>query len=130
MKPVEQVIPAIDSARAAESEGRLEDAAKIYEELFADEPLNETVANRLMIIYRKLKLYKKELKVINRGVKSFEAFYRSRNKHRKNKTIADLSSALSLKTELTDKKGNFAYEPEPIAKWKKRKLIVEKKIAG
>jgi tetratricopeptide (TPR) repeat protein len=130
MKPVDQIIPSIDLARAAESEDRLEEAAKIYEEIFVQEPLNETVANRLMIIYRKLKLFKKELKVINKGVKSFEAFYRSRSRHRKNKAIAELSSALSIKTGLTDKKGNAAFEPEPIAKWKKRKLVVEKKLAG
>ena len=130
MKVVDQNIPSIDTARAAESEQRLDDAAKIYEEIFSREPLNETVANRLMIIYRKLKLFKKELRVINKGVKSFEAFYRSRSRHRTNKKIAELSSALSVKTGLTDKKGNSAYDPEPIARWKKRKLIVEKKLAG
>ena len=38
-----------------------------------------------------------------------------------------LSSAMHSLV-LTDKKGNAVYDPEPIARWKKRKVTVEKRI--
>jgi len=40
------------------------------------DPLHTDAYDRLMIIYRKEKDYKKELSVINSGIKVFEKFYK------------------------------------------------------
>ncbi len=79
-----------------------------------------------MIMYRKLKDYKKELAVIDRGIKAFEDFYGS--KVSKSKKAAEISNKLAKSLGLIDKKGNSTYDPEPIGKWKKRRLVVEKRL--
>lgn len=101
-------------------------AIKEYEEVIKADPLAEKTYDRLMILYRKEKYYKKELKLIDSGIKAFEKFYRS--KKTGSKKIADISNKLNKSFGFTDKKGNAVYEPEPIAKWKKRRLTVDKRI--
>ena len=101
-------------------------AIKDYEEAIKLNPLAEKAYDRLMIIYREEKDYKNELRIINAGIKSFENFYRS--KKSSSKKVAEISKMLNRSFGFTDKKGNAVYEPEPIARWKKRKAVVEKKI--
>ena len=103
---------------------------QLYEQVLKKYPIDEFPYNRLMIVYRKLKQYKDELRMINKGIKNFEEAFNKRIKHsvRKNSTVSKLSTALMKSTGLLDKKGNAVYEPQPIARWKKRKLIVEKKL--
>jgi len=57
--------------RAAEENGDLEGAAKLYEENIKSDHADPYAYERLMIIYRKLKKYKDELRVIDRGIKIF-----------------------------------------------------------
>jgi len=116
----------IEEASEAEEKKDISAAIKDYEEAIKLNPLAEKAYDRLMIIYRKEKDYKKELKLINTGIKSFESFYKS--KKSRSKKIADISNKLNRSFGFTDKKGNAVYDPEPIAKWKKRKAVVEKKI--
>ena len=116
----------LEKAREAESEGNLEQAASLYEKIIQERPREEFAFDRLMIIYRKLKRYKDEVKIIDAGIKAFENLYKS--KHSGSRKIAEISSALLKSTGLADKKGNQLYEPEPMGKWKKRKALVEKKI--
>jgi tetratricopeptide (TPR) repeat protein len=97
-----------------------------YEEAIKTNPLAEKAYDRLMIIYRKDKDYKSELKVINAGIKAFENFYKSKKSD--SRKVAEISNKLNRSFGFTDKKGNAVYDPEPIAKWKKRKTIVLKKI--
>ena len=101
-------------------------AIKDYEEAIKKNALAEKAYDRLMILYRKEKNYKNELRIINTGIKSFESFYRS--KKSRSKKIAEISKKLNRNFGFTDKKGNTIYDPEPIARWKKRKDTVEKKI--
>ena len=101
-------------------------AIKEYEEAIKKNALSERAYDRLMIIYRKEKNYKKELRIITAGIKAFESFYNS--KKSRSKKIADISQKLNRSFGFTDKKGNSLYDPEPIARWKKRKEVVEKKI--
>ena len=101
-------------------------AIKGYEEAIKKNALSEKAYDRLMIIYRKEKNYKKELRIISAGIKAFESFYKS--KKSRSKKIADISQKLNRSFGFTDKKGNTLYDPEPIARWKKRKAVVEKKI--
>lgn len=119
-----------DEAIKAERDGDLELAATLYEQAIKEKPTDEFSYNRLMIVYRKLKQYKDELRVINKGIKNFkEAHAKKMGKGlRKNSTIGRLSTALMKNAGLIDKKGNAVYVPEPIARWKKRKLTVEKKL--
>ncbi len=79
-----------------------------------------------MILYRKKKDYKSELNIINAGIKAFESFYKSRKSG--SKKIAEISNKLNRSFGFIDKKGNSLNDPEPIARWKKRKLTVEKRI--
>ncbi len=97
-----------------------------YEEAIKNNPLAEKAYDRLMIIYRKEKDYKNELKLINSGIKFFEDFYKS--KKSRSKKIADISNKLNRSFGFIDKKGNSLNDPEPIARWKKRKIAVEKRI--
>lgn len=118
-----------DKAKEAESDGKLEDAAAFYERLVKENNSDELVFNRLMIIYRKLKLYKDELRIINKGIKVFENLQKKpARKSEKLQKLATLSDAFMKSAGLKDKKGNPVYIPEPLARWIKRKSIVEKKL--
>lgn len=101
-------------------------AIKDLEETIQKNPLAEKAYNRLMILYRKEKNYKKELRLINAGIKAFENLYRPGKPG--SKKIADISKKLNRAFGLTDKKGNVINEPAPIAGWKKRRITVEKRI--
>ncbi|HEV7782431.1 MAG TPA: hypothetical protein VGO58_14250 [Chitinophagaceae bacterium] len=90
-------------------------------------PANEKAYTRLMVIYRKLNDPKKELKVITTAIKTFEELFKKRQPVYTSK-IKALSKALSKATGLTDKKGNSLYEMGELAKWKRRKTTVSKKI--
>ena len=101
-------------------------AIKEYEEAIKKNTLAEKAYDRLMILYRKEKNYKKEFRIITAGIKAFESFYKS--KKSRSKKIEEISQKLNRSFGFTDKKGNSLYDPEPIARWIKRKEVVEKKI--
>ena len=121
--------------RAAEENGDLEGAAKLYEENIKSDHADPYAYERLMIIYRKLKKYKDELRVIDRGIKIFSDRQAKQVKEflsaRKNKKqVLELSNVFMAKSGLANKKGDSTYQPGPINKWKKRRVLVEKKIKG
>jgi tetratricopeptide (TPR) repeat protein len=116
----------IEEANGAEEKEEAPIAIKDYEEVIKTNPLTEKAYDRLMILYRKEKDYKSELRIINTGIKIFENFYKSRKSG--SKKIAELSKKLNRSFGFTDKKGNALYDPEPIARWKKRKITVQKRI--
>ncbi|HEX5155555.1 MAG TPA: hypothetical protein VFW07_29135 [Parafilimonas sp.] len=119
-----------DKAIKAEREKDLALAAKLYEQAIKEKPTDGFSYNRLMIVYRKLKQYKDELRVINKAIKNFrEAHAKKTGKGlRRNSITGKLSTAFMKSTGLLDKKGNVVYIPEPIARWEKRKLTVEKRL--
>ncbi len=80
-----------------------------------------------MKLYRKSKDYKKELAIINKALKAYRAYYKTQQPAY-SKKIDELSARLNISLGLTDKKGSSLYEPEPLGKWNKRKIIVEKKL--
>lgn len=110
----------------AEEKDDVATAIKEYEKAIKKNALAEKAYDRLMILYRKEKNYKKELRIIIAGIKAFESFYRS--KKSRSKKIAEISKKLNRSFGFTDKKGKTLYDPEPITRWKKRKAVVEKKI--
>jgi tetratricopeptide (TPR) repeat protein len=126
MAKVVSIKRTIEEADEAEEKEDISLARKDYEEAIKMNPLAEKAYDRLMILYRKEKEYKKELQLINSGIKAFENFYKSRKSG--SKKIAEISKKLNRSFGFTDKKGNAVYDPEPIARWKKRKVTVEKRI--
>jgi DNA-binding SARP family transcriptional activator len=116
----------VEEADDAEEKKNISLAKEDYEQIIKKDPLAEKAYDRLMILYRKEKDYKSELKLINSGIKEFERFYKSRKTG--SKKIAEISKKLNRSFGFTDKKGNAVYDPEPIARWKKRKVTVEKRI--
>ena len=117
----------ITQAEKAESTNDNPTAIELYNKVIKTDALNVYAWDRLMKIYRKLRDYKKELAIINKGIKAYEQFYHSGLKT-KSKKVSEISQKLNKSLGLTDKKGNNVYNPEPIGGWKKRKINVEKKI--
>lgn len=130
MNVVQSYKELIRKASEAERKGDTDTAVRLYRQAVKTEPSNEYPYDRLMIIYRKRKLYKEELKVINEGVKYFETFHDSKQKQLlgSNRKIVELSNAFMKRVGLKDNKGKNIYYPEPIPRWLKRKDIVEKKL--
>ena len=114
-------------AKDQENQGESEKAVA-FEKLVKENPLNEYAYDRLMIIHRKNKDYKKERAVIIAGIKAFQQFYKNVSKQPATKKITALSNALMKATGLADKKGRPLYEKEPLGRWNKRKQVVEKKL--
>jgi hypothetical protein len=124
MKVASPIEISFREARQLESEKNWEEAARIYEQLIRLHPLHETYYDRLMIIYRKLGLYKKELAVVKKGIASFTKLYR--RPVSKNKKVVSISKALQKATGLVDKSGSVNYEPPPLDRWKKRLTRISK----
>jgi hypothetical protein len=83
-----------------------------------------------MVIYRKQKKFKEELKLINEGIHFFQRQHEDKQRQfsGSNKKIVQLSNAFMKSVGLQDKKGKNIYYPEPIPKWQKRKQVVERKL--
>ena len=120
-------------ARAAELEGDLELAIELYEQNVKEAFADEYSYNRLMVIYRRQKAYKDEMRIIKKGVQVFKELAKNQLKDnissRKNKNqLVKLSNAFMKGAGLIDKKGNDTYFPEPINRWMKRLEVTTKKI--
>ena len=119
----------LQKAAVAEKNGDLESAEKSYKQEINKNVFNASVYTRLMIIYRKQKKYKEELEIINKALSHFKEYQEKQLFSKTNNAaIKKLSKSLNKSLGLTDKKGNFLYEPEPIPTWKRRKSTVEKKL--
>ena len=117
----------ISKAEEAEATKNNSLAIELYNKVIKSDNLNIYAYDRLMKIFRTLKDYKKELAIINTGIKAYEQFYKTELKGR-SKKVREISQKLNKSFGLTDKKGNNLYHPQPIARWKKRKIYVEKKM--
>lgn len=119
-----------DEARWAEQGGNLDRAIKLYEQNIKENFADKFAFERLMIIYRKQKDFKNELRVINRGVELFQEnmkghLKQSLSRYVDEKKLERLSLAIMKGTGLKNK---YLHFPDPIDKWIKRKEIVEKKL--
>ena len=119
-----------DEAQQAERDDNFDKAVKLYEQNIREDYADEFAFERLMIIYRKQKEYKDELRVIKRGIEMFKQNMRdhlkhSLSRHVDGKKLEQLSNAILNKTGL--KKLELHY-PDPIDKWMKRREIVEQKL--
>lgn len=120
----------MEKAKQLELDGEFGEAASFYEKVIKADPLDETAYNRLMVILRKQRDYKKELALINKGIKAFRDFYDPGSRKSANKKVIEISKVFLKSSGLTDKKGLPLYEVEPIGRWNRRKQVVEKKIKG
>lgn len=123
----------IQQGAAAEAEGDTQRAVELYESSIKKGIADPFPFDRLLVIYRREKKLKDELRVILRGIEVFnqqlEEQQRYLLKRTKNANVMKrLSTAFGKSSGLADKKGNLKYLPGPLAKWLRRKKIVEGKI--
>jgi tetratricopeptide (TPR) repeat protein len=103
-------------------------AIELYREVIKIDPMQIPAYDALMKIYRQQKDYKKEIAIINSGIKVYEKYYKDHSgKH--TKSVMAISEKLNKSFGLVDKKGTKLYNPEPIGRWQKRKQTVNKKLA-
>ena len=118
----------VKQAKMAEKDGNIEEAMALYEKAIKQRPLLEQPYNRLMIIYRKNKKLKEELRVIDKALDVFIGHYEKKKAAFKMPDkVARLSKAI-LKALNTDGKPFETSYPQPIQKWLTRKKVVEKKL--
>lgn len=117
----------IACGRQHELDKNIEEAIQCYKEAIAQEPVEEFPFNRLMVLYRKEKNYEEELKVVEKGIAVFKAFYDKRSKKYSGKNKLGQISKLLLKNLSKGETGMDGY-PEPLQKWSTRKSVLEQKI--
>jgi hypothetical protein len=118
------------AAREAEEDNDHNKAVRFYEQNIREDYADKFAFERLMIIYRKHKEYKDELRVIKRGIEVFQKKFKERVKHSlarhvSDKKLVQLSNAI---IKISGQKKEELHFPDPIDKWLKRKEIVEKKL--
>ena len=118
----------LQQAHEAEIDGHFNEAIDLYQKIIKRHPLQAHAYDRLMIIYRKLKKYKNELQIINKGIKAFEDYFKKKSEKLavKNKQLTRLSKAIIKSTGLGDK--SHEYFPEPLNKWRKRRELITQKL--
>jgi len=116
------------AGRLFEQQGDSKQAIGLYESVLKKQPANAYLYDRLMILYRKEKKYKKELSVIKTAIEKFSALLRPSGNKRSGR-VASLSKSILQSVGLTDRKGRELFRPQPIARWEKRKETIQKKLA-
>lgn len=119
-----------EKARALEQNDEPGQAIEIYQKLHNQLPADRRVINRMLIIFRKLKAYKKELQLIDNTIKQTKETILANQRtwmktHRK---IAKINVALGRPLKMLDAKGLPLYEEPFITALKKRKAIVKKRL--
>jgi hypothetical protein len=116
---MEQNEPSINNLLLqAEEAGKNKDY-QLYQQVLKIDPMEIPAYHALMKIYRKEKLYKKELAIIIAGIKVYEKYYKDHSgKH--TKEVEAISAKLNNSFALVDKKGAKLYNPEPIGKKEKK----------
>ena len=109
-----------------EKEGELEKSAQVYDKLLKKTPSDLSILSRLMIIFRKLKNYRKEISYINQAIKIHEEKY-ARLKSKDVKVVA-LSKKLNILLGHTDKRGKNLLSIPEVVKLKKRKEVASKRM--
>jgi len=123
----------IQQGAAAEAEGNTKRAVELYESSIKKGIADPFPFDRLLVIYRRQKKFKDELRVILRGIEVFNEQLEEQQRYLLKRTknahvMKRLSRAFSKSSGLADKKGNLKYLPGPLAKWLRRKKTVEQKL--
>ena len=121
----------LSKAKQLEKEGDLNGAITVYEKIIKKNPVNEYAYNRLMIIHRKNKDYRKEKAIIDEAIAAFQRLYSESLRLSPSARVKTLSKQILKATGLADKKtGKLLYERQPLYRWNKRRELVMKKIKG
>ena len=113
-------------ARGLERIGEPAKAIAVYQKLLRNRSSALPALSRLMLIYRKLKKYDKEIEAIDKAISIHMKHYEAISPH--NNKAGQLSRRLNLALGLTDKKGKTFYKPEEVLKLEKRRAGVMKKL--
>ncbi|MET0464806.1 MAG: hypothetical protein ABW007_16710 [Chitinophagaceae bacterium] len=116
-------------AEKFEKDGKLAEAAKLYLRHLKKLPGSEHAFSRLMIIYRKQRDVERELEVIDRAIKTFQVIFKKSLRISPTRKTIEISRKLMKAMGLADSKGVELNEREPLQKWKKRKELLEKRLA-
>ncbi len=121
----------LDAARNLEREGKNEEAEKAYLKLIQNSPAIFEAYNRLLVIYRIRKDYRKELAIVNQAIKAFNKSLLDNQKEwmSKHRVAARLSRSLAVSLGLIDKKGLQINDDPLLVKWKKRKERIQKVLS-
>ena len=112
-------------ARQLEQWADYKEAITLYEKLLKRSANDVKVLARLIILYRKLKNYTKEMSAINKAIKIHEQRYMPK---KLNKNVGIISKKLNILLGHTDKKGRNLLLPGEILKLQVRKSLLQKKI--
>ncbi len=117
-------------AKEAESLGDSTKALALYQQVVNNDPLEELAWQRLMVIYRKQRDYKSELRIITLALKSYETHNKEAQKQwlLKNKKAATLFKSLAKSLGLTDSKGIITDNNPILDKWNHRKEWVTARL--
>jgi len=130
MKAIISAGQILSRGKQLEQAGQLAEAASVYQKAVDVDPENLGIADRLLIVYRRLKEYDKELAAINAVL----AAYDRRDKLSREKWLKEHPKAVSAGKAVLRKLGGVsasAFGTEPIVKGLlKRKAFVEKRMAG
>lgn len=126
MDPAAHYTNLIKQAKEAEKENDIDIATTLYEKAIKQKPVLELPYARLMVIYRKEKQYQKEMNTIKKALDVFTEVYDKKKQVTNTAKVTQISKALLKSLGVKSSDENFY--PEPIAKWLKRKAVVEKKL--
>jgi tetratricopeptide (TPR) repeat protein len=113
-------------AKAMEAAGDTKSAIRLYTKLSRLRPSDTGVYHRLAILYRKEEDYANEMQVIDKAIAALQKIY-TRTADA-NSTVKKISARINRAFGMVDRKGNPLFDPEPVIKWKRRKMIVAKKM--
>lgn len=130
MKALRNPRELLQEARGLEQDGKLPEAATVYQRLVDTDPTNQQAVNRLLTIYRKLKEPRKELAAIEAVLSA----YAQKDKTSQEKWLSAHPQAAKAGRAFLRSLGNttasgFGTNPV-VGRMQKRKEVVEKKIYG
>ena len=120
----------IAQARQLEQEAKFTEAAPLYEKVVQQDPLNEGAVQRLLVIYRKLKEYRKELQLLNTSIKAVSSRQQEQQAFWSKKHPGAAKTSRSLLRSLGRAKTKAApvYEEAIVRTWRKRKENLAKRM--
>jgi uncharacterized protein YciI len=130
MKGIRNVTALMAEAQEQEKAGQLKPAATLYQRMVDADPRNSEAVTRLLIVYRRLKDYPGELKVINAAL----AAIADRGKAAQQSWVSSHPEAAKIGKAILRTLGGeeiSGYGTDPIVeRLQRRKALVDKKIGG
>lgn len=120
----------IANGRSLEQAGKLQEAADIYQQMVDRDPLNQEAMSRLLLVYRKLKEYKKELDAIDAALDAYQQKDQSKQAAWLKAHPKAAGASRAMLKELGGASATaFGINPT-VTRLLKRKELVERKVSG